>query len=147
VNLVFVFSYRHGGGVPQVFARYAVQLAKSADFCVSVVNFHYQKFPSNYKYKFLHQQEGAVIGRSLTRRRFDGSNLEQLLDQLNREQEGLRNRSFEYVTSIHNIEITITSLIASVRATSLCSDEIRDVSNSTQMIYDMFKFFRKIFYK
>lgn len=126
----------------------AIAMGTSAIDCASlgvptiVLDFDYKKFPSNYHYKFIHEQLGATLGRSLSRSRADGRALEHIIENITRDHNLLGEEAYRYVQKVHNLDTTVGELKIAIESTTLCYSKILPQSFFIKQVYDIFKVIR-----
>ena len=84
-----------------------------------LIDFHYNEFPKNYKYKFLHEQKGYVLGRSLSRKRSEGRELPELIHQALNSRDELGALTHKYLMTSHDIQVTVSYLINAISRSTL----------------------------
>ncbi len=127
----------------------AVAMGTSAIDCAAlkvptiVIDFHYKEFPSDYRYRFLHEQTGAVLGCSLARKSPSGRDLPLLMDDLMNRRQQVGEKCHGYVLRVHNQVTTVAELRLAVSKTKLTPDQIYDIVGKIRWIYDLFFWLRR----
>lgn len=108
-----------------------------------VLDFDYKKFPSNYRYKFIHEQSGATLGRSLSRSRSGGQALEHIMENIIDDHTSLGEKSYRYVQNVHSLDATFLKLKLAAELTTLSPSTILSKSSFTKKLYEVYVLIRR----